>query len=136
MVTFLAIVSSAVISVMVCPLSEASKLIVSPSCESKSAWRNAARAAVVRVDNSDRVATRRERYCAEERKAYPGYAVLAAHTRLLVSQSHVAIRLLASHFPAKPSRRLEFAIRHKVGEFYLRHYQTGMFAAIDVNLDQ
>ena len=55
--------------------------------------------------------------------------------QLFIRQSHVAITFLAGHFPAKPPRRREFAARYEVGEFHLRHYQTGMFTAINVNLD-
>src|SRR5436309_8757355 len=55
---------------------------------------------------------------------------------LLVSQSYIAITFLPGHFPAKPPGRLEFATRREVGEFHLGHYQTGMFTAININLDQ
>jgi hypothetical protein len=55
---------------------------------------------------------------------------------LLVGQSHVAITFFARYFPPKPGGGLEFSARCAVGEFHFRHHQTGMSAAININLDQ
>src|SRR5437773_138245 len=70
------------------------------------------------------------------RLTFPGRSTTGfSHRILLVSQSYVAITVLTGHFPAKPPGRLEFATRCEVGEFHLGHYQTGMFTAININLD-
>ena len=55
---------------------------------------------------------------------------------LLVGESHVAVKLLASHLPSKPGRWLEPAACYLVGEFHFRHYQTAMSAAINIDLDE
>src|SRR6266496_3043631 len=55
---------------------------------------------------------------------------------LFVGQSHVAITFFARHLPPEPRRRLELPARCTVGEFYFRDHQTGMSAAININLDQ
>jgi hypothetical protein len=54
---------------------------------------------------------------------------------LLVGQSHVAVTLFASHLPAEPGRWCEPAACYLVGEFHFRHYETGMSAAININLN-
>src|SRR5881396_185389 len=70
------------------------------------------------------------------RLTFPGRSTTGfSHRVLLVSQSYVAITFLTGHFPPKPPGRLEFATRREVGEFHLGHYQTGMFTAININLD-
>ena len=70
------------------------------------------------------------------RLTFPGRSTTGfSHRVLLVSQSYVAITFLTGHFPPKPPGRLEFATRCEVGEFHLGHYQTGMFTAININLD-
>src|SRR5437667_10867408 len=70
------------------------------------------------------------------RLTFPGRSTTGfSHRVLLVSQSYVAITFLPGHFPPKPPGRLEFATRCEVGEFDLGHYQTGMFTAININLD-
>src|SRR5207249_6964231 len=70
------------------------------------------------------------------RLTFPGRSTTGFSRRvLLVSQSYVAITFLPGHFPPKPPGRLEFATRCEVGEFDLGHYQTGMFTAININLD-
>ena len=55
---------------------------------------------------------------------------------LFVGQAHVAVTLFASYLSSKPVRRLEFAAGYAVGEFHLRHYETGMSAAINIDLDE
>jgi hypothetical protein len=54
---------------------------------------------------------------------------------LLVGQSHVAVTLFASHLPAEPGRWCESSAGYAVGEFHFRHYQTGMSAAIKIDLN-
>src|SRR5438270_8326858 len=55
---------------------------------------------------------------------------------LLVRQSDVAVRFFAGHFPPKPGRRLEFPAHCQIRKFHLCYYQTGIFTAIDVDLNQ
>src|SRR6266567_4282349 len=55
---------------------------------------------------------------------------------LLVGQSHVAITLFPGHLPPKPGGGLELSAHSTVWEFHFRHHQTGMSAAININLNQ
>ena len=55
---------------------------------------------------------------------------------LLVGQSDVAITFFTSHFPVKPRRWFEFVAGYVVGKFHFCDYETGMFTAININLDE
>src|SRR6266699_6675633 len=55
---------------------------------------------------------------------------------LFVGQSHVAVTFFARHLPPKPGRGLEFSAHYTVREFHFCYHQTGMSAAININLDQ
>src|SRR5207247_335798 len=55
---------------------------------------------------------------------------------LPVGQSHVAVTFLSRHLPPEPGRGLKFSAHCTVREFHFCHHQTGMSAAININLDQ
>src|ERR1043166_1974408 len=51
-------------------------------------------------------------------------------------ESHITVALFPGDFPPKPAGRFEFATARAIGKFHLRHDQTGMSPAIDIELDQ
>jgi hypothetical protein len=55
---------------------------------------------------------------------------------LFVCQPDVAVTFFASHLPPEPGRWLESSAGYAVGELHFRHYQTGMSAAINIDLDE